>query len=134
MAASLTNRDREAARRYHRERAARRLAQREAERGYWLTRAREAILRLAPGHGDIRRVYLFGSLLRPGCFGPGSDIDVAILCDLETEVPFWRSLEQGLGRNVDLRPLVEPLATNVRETGELVYEREDAHPEPQHTA
>ncbi|MBN1920542.1 MAG: hypothetical protein JW892_04810 [Anaerolineae bacterium] len=50
-------------------------------------------------------------------------IDVAIICDPETEPAFWRALERALQRDVDLRPLTSSLARSVELTGELVYER-----------
>jgi predicted nucleotidyltransferase len=90
----------------------------------WCARARAAITRLAPQYADLRRVYLFGSVVQPGRFGSDSDIDVAVVCDtVETESAFWSALERALARDVDVRPLVEPLVETVRETGELVYER-----------
>jgi predicted nucleotidyltransferase len=76
------------------EREARRRAQREAERQQWIQRVREVVVSCASRYPDIRRVYLFGSLLQPGRFRPDSDIDVAVECDtLTTESIFWRSLE-----------------------------------------
>jgi predicted nucleotidyltransferase len=114
--------DIEAARRYHRQREARQRAQREAERQQWLQRTREAITRLAPDHPGVRKAALFGSLVRPGAFRPGSDIDVAIECDTpEAESAFWRALERELGRDVDVRPLTGAIAETVAREGELAY-------------
>jgi predicted nucleotidyltransferase len=120
-----------AARQYHREREAKRRAEREAYRSEWLTKARAAIRQHAPAFPDLKRVFLFGSIMQPGRFRPNSDIDVAVECaDLEQESDFWRAMQQALRRNVDVRPYVEPITDAVRWYGELVYEREcpDTHP------
>ena len=86
-------------REYHARRAASRSAAREALRQRKLSQVREAICRLSPGYPAVRRVYLFGSLLRPGRFHAASDIDVALECDdLEAETPFARSLERELAQ------------------------------------
>jgi predicted nucleotidyltransferase len=118
-----------AARQYHQERDAKRRAQREADRAKWLERAREAIRRLAPAFPALQRAYLFGAIVQPGRFRPGSDIDVAVECaELEQESRFWRAMEQTLRRDVDVRPYVEPIVQAVAWHGEMVYEREGAHP------
>lgn len=116
--------DFDAVKAYHQERDARRRAARESERRAWLERVQAAILRLAPRHPQIHRVYLFGSLVQPGRFGSRSDIDVAVVCDTpEAESAFWAALERDLRRDVDLRPLAGPLAETVALTGKLVYTR-----------
>jgi predicted nucleotidyltransferase len=103
--------------------------QREALRLEVLERAREAVRRSAPLFPAIRAVYLFGSILRPGRFRPDSDVDVAIDCeDVEVETPFWRTLEDVLQRDVDLRPRIGTVARAVSEGGELCYEREISGP------
>lgn len=117
--------DVEAARQYYHEREARRRAQRQTERQRWHQRVREAVSRLALRHPGVRRVVLFGSLLQPGRFRPDSDIDLAVECDtLETEGAFWRALEQELGREVDVRPLIGAIAETVADGGEQIYGRE----------
>jgi predicted nucleotidyltransferase len=116
--------DIEAARQYYYERERRRRAQRNAEQQQWLRHAREAILRLVEHYPEVRRVYIFGSLVKPGRFRPDSDIDVAVECDtIETESAFWRALEQELKRVVAVRPLVDAIAETVADCGELIYER-----------
>jgi predicted nucleotidyltransferase len=122
MTTVLTAKDIKSARQYYHQREARRRAQREAERQRWLQRVREAVSRVAPQHPGVRRVVLFGSLVQPGRFGPASDIDVGVECDtVETEVAFWRALEQELERDVDVRPLIGRLAETAMQTGEQVY-------------
>jgi len=89
-----------------------------------LARAKAAILRRAPAFPAVGAVYLFGSILRPGRFHAGSDVDVAVDCDdLRVETPFWRTLEEELERNVDLRPREGAVARAVEDYGERVYER-----------
>mgnify|MGYP000862597065 CR=1 FL=1 len=115
--------DIEAARAYHRTREAQRLAVREQVRLDWFERARAAVLRLAPEHPQVRRVYLFGSVVQPGRFRSDSDIDVAVDAGTpEAESAFWAALEQALRHDVDLRPLAGPLVEIVTQTGELIYE------------
>lgn len=90
-----------------------------------LERAKGAIREVAPGFPAIRAVYLFGSVLLPGRFRLDSDVDVAVDCeDIEVETPFWRTLEERLERNVDLRPRLGAIARAVETGGELCYERE----------
>ena len=118
-------------REYHARRDAERRAAREALRERKLAQAREAIRRLAPRHPGIRAVYLFGSVLQPGWFTGGSDIDVAVEVDgLEAEGPFVRALEQELRCAVDLRPLAGAIRETVEAVGEKVYERKVSHPRP----
>lgn len=125
--------DLEAARRYHRERERRELAERESLRGEVLERARTVIARVAPAFPELRSAYLFGSVMRPGRFHRRSDLDVAVETDdFETETRFWRALEDELGRPVDVRPLRGPLVDSVESYGERVYEREDAPAGAQH--
>jgi len=81
-----------AAREYH----ARRQKERRAQR--------EAIRRRAPRYPAIGAVYLFGSVLQPGRFTSGSDVDVAVEgADVDTESRVWRALEEDCGGAVDLR-------------------------------
>ena len=114
--------DLETARRYYRQREARQRAQREKQRQQWLQRTREAVSRLVLDYPGVRRVFLFGSLTKPGQYRPGSDIDVAVECDtVEVESAFWRALEQELGRDVDVRPLTGAIAEVVTYEGEQIY-------------
>lgn len=118
-------------REYHARRERERREEQEALRLDVLERARAAIRRQAPRFPALRAVHLFGSILQPGRFHAGSDVDVAVDCDdLETETPFWRALELELERNVDLRPRIGPIADAVEQSGEVCYEREVAGPRP----
>ncbi len=121
--------DLRAARAYHRERHALRRAAREARRRERLAAVRRTILDLAPHEPTLRAVYLFGSILRPGRFGEGSDVDVAVDSDdPAAESRFWRALEEALRTAVDLRPRAGAVAVAVEHSGECVYARDDARP------
>lgn len=112
-------------REYHARRDRELRREREELRLEVLKRTREAVRRSAPLFPAIRAIYLFGSLLQPGQFRPGSDIDLAIDCDdIEVETPFWRMLETALERDVDLRPRIGAVARAVEQEGELCYARE----------
>ena len=126
----LAPQEMEDARAYHRQREARRAAEREAERLAWLARVYTAVAEVAPQHGGVRRVYLYGSLVQEGRFRADSDIDLAVVCtDLKTESAFGRDLERRLRREVDMRPLAEPIAPAVQRYGVIVYERESDPPD-----
>ncbi|MEW5957102.1 MAG: nucleotidyltransferase domain-containing protein [Chloroflexota bacterium] len=56
---------------------AQRRAENEQERQAMLARVLRLLDELGPDYG-IRRAYVFGSLARPGRFGPHSDIDIAV--------------------------------------------------------
>jgi len=113
------------ARQYYEEREARRRERREEERRRWLQRVREAVSEVARRHAGVRRVYLFGSLTRPGRFRTDSDIDVAVESDSpEAESAFWRELEHALGREVDVRPWSE--VAGLVSGWEEVYGRESS--------
>jgi predicted nucleotidyltransferase len=113
------------ARAYHRRRELADRADREAERRRQVQAVRLAVQNLAPHYPALQAVYLFGSLVRPGAFGPASDIDLAVVCDdLAQESRFWQALEAALGRPVDLRPYRAGVAWAVDSYGECIYERE----------
>jgi predicted nucleotidyltransferase len=116
-------------REYHARRDRELRREREVLRLAVLESAREAIRRSAPLFPAIRTVYLFGSVLQPERFRRDSDVDVAIDCDdVEVETPFWRTLEEALERDVDLRPRIGAVARAVEQEGELCYEREVPDP------
>lgn len=115
--------------RYHVERERRLRRQKERTRRQWYDQVRDAVRRLAPAHPAVKRVYVFGSLVRPGHFHRASDVDLAVDCeDLEAESRFWRALERDLRRDVDLRPRRGPVADAVESYGKLLYEREVPRP------
>jgi predicted nucleotidyltransferase len=112
-------------REYHARRDRELRQERERLRLEVLEKAREAVRREASRFPAIRTVHLFGSLLRPGRFRSDSDVDLAIDCDdVEVETPFWRTLEDALRRDVDLRPRIGAIAQAVEQGGEILYERD----------
>ena len=116
-------------REYHARRERELRAERERLRLEVLERVRAAIRKRAPEFPAVKTVDLFGSLVQPGRFHPGSDVDLAVDCDdIQAETPFWRALEQDLERDVDLRPREGPVAQAVEDQGERVYERKAPDP------
>ena len=108
----------EAARQYYHIRKAQRYEQRERLRLHWLQRVRATVARLAPRYPGVRRVILFGSLIKPGRFHQDSDIDIMVDCDSpETESVLWRALERELQHDLDVRPLTGQLANVAAEEG-----------------
>jgi len=119
--------DMAAAKQYYQRRDGRKRAQREAHRQEWLQRVRDVVSHLAAAYPGVQRVYLFGSLGRPGRFRAGSDIDIAVECDtVKTESAFWQALEQELQRDVDVRPLTGVIAEVALTEGEQLYGRQDS--------
>jgi len=115
--------------REHQAREQRRQAAREALR----TAARSVL----PRFPDVRRAFLFGSVLRPGGLRSTSDVDVAIEGKLEAQEYFalWRELERAApGWLIDLVELERDLrfAALVRERGELIYGHPDSNAESGH--
>lgn len=99
---------------------------RERRREAALKAMRAAIHAVSPRFPGVRRVYLFGSVLRPGVWRSSSDTDVAVEGRLNAQeyFAFWRELEQAAPDwLVDLVELDRDLrfATLVRERGELIY-------------
>jgi predicted nucleotidyltransferase len=88
-----------------------------------------AIQAVAPAHPEIRRMYLFGSITRPGGFGRQSDIDLAVEgLNADGYFKLWHEFtEAAPGWFIDLREIDQPsyFAESVRLRGELIYERED---------
>ncbi len=76
-----------------------------------------------------RRIYQWGSLLRPGAFKPYSDIDIAIEGVTDAERFFGLLGEvQTLSRFpldiVQLEKIAPEYADDIRRHGKIVYERE----------
>jgi predicted nucleotidyltransferase len=116
------------AREYHKRREAEAFRQREELRLQQLTRVRASIKQLAPRFPAIEAVYLFGSIVQEGRFTDHSDIDVAVQTDdVATESAFWRTLEEALAWNVDVRPYQHPITQAVADYGECVYAAKSDH-------
>ncbi len=83
-----------------------------------------------PSFPQVRRAYLFGSMLRGKVIRADSDVDVAVEGNLGAEDYFalWRDLERAIPeRAIELVELRSGLhfAERVRQTGEVIYERQD---------
>lgn len=108
------------------ERERRRRVRWERRRQEALAAIRWAVRTVAPSYPTVQRVYLFGSVTRPGAFRPDSDVDVAVE-GLDAGVCFdlWRDLEQAAsGWRLDVRPLEpgDPFSDRVRRRGVTIYE------------
>lgn len=112
------------------QRAQKRLAAREEQRAQARQAARNAITTVMPRYPMVQRVYLFGSVVRPGAFRSSSDIDVGIEgADMALCFDIWRDLErEAAGRQFDVRPLEpeDPFSERVRQRGELIYDQTPA--------
>ncbi len=93
---------------------------------------RTAATTVFPRFPQVRRAYLFGSLLNPGEMRPDSDVDVAIEGNLAAQAYFalWRELEHALrdvAIELDLVTLDQDIqfADQIRVQGDLIYERTD---------
>jgi predicted nucleotidyltransferase len=111
---------------------------REERRLAALKALRSAVHSVLPRFPGVRRVYLFGSVLRPGALRSTSDVDVAIEGGLGAEEYFalWRELEQAApGWLIDLVDLGRDVhfADLVRERGELIYGHPDSDAESRHS-
>jgi predicted nucleotidyltransferase len=115
-------------------RQCRRDAAREMARQQLLQVVRTAVHSVLPAFPQVHRVYLFGSTARPGAMHQDSDVDLAVEGCLSAETYFalWRELEQAIpGRTVEVVELTPGLSftERVHQTGEMIYERPDPHPE-----
>ena len=86
----------------------------------------EAVIATAPRFPSVKRVYLFGSITRPGAFRSDSDIDLGVEgADMAVCFRLWRELEQVVTDwMLDVRALEDddPFSRRVRLKGEVVYE------------
>jgi predicted nucleotidyltransferase len=76
------------------------------------------------------RIYLFGSVVRPGAFRLDSDVDAGVEgADAQDYFALWRDLEREAPEwTIDLREVSgnPPFAERVRATGIPLYERESS--------
>lgn len=89
----------------------------------------KSIISMITGQFQPRRVYQWGSLLRPGGFKPYSDIDIALEGVTDAERFFALLGEaQNLTRFpldiVQLEKIAPEYAADIRQHGKLIYERE----------
>lgn len=121
--------DIEACRENLRQREEKKYGAREQLRQKARTSILSAIERVFPDYENVKRVYLFGSITRPGKFRIDSDIDVAVEgTNAKEYFALWRDLERIITEwAIDLRELNEPcyFTQTVQQRGELIYERKD---------
>lgn len=122
-----------AARRNLQARAERERLEREARRAAAERAVTEAVRRVVAGFPTVRRVYLFGSVIRDNAFRVDSDVDVAIEgLGVADYFPIWRAIEEAAPDwMIDVRDITRSsaFADRVRTTGRLIYER--SHPTAQ---
>ena len=108
-------------------RAERERAGREARRAAAERAVSEAVQKAIVNFPSVKRVFLFGSVIRPNAFRPDSDVDVAIEgLGVADYFPIWRAIEEAApGWTIDVRDITQPsdFAERVRATGKTVYER-----------
>ncbi|MEA3407260.1 MAG: nucleotidyltransferase domain-containing protein [Chloroflexota bacterium] len=107
------------------ERERRRRAERERRRREALAAVRQAVHAVAPSYPTLERVYLYGSVIRPGAFRRDSDVDVAVEGLGAGECfDLWQDLEQAAPAwNLDVRPLKpdDHFSDRVRQRGVIIY-------------
>lgn len=118
-----------AARRNLQARHERERAEREARRAAAERAVTEAVRRAIAGFPTVRRVFLFGSVIRENAFRADSDVDVAVEgLGVADYFPIWKAIEDAAPEWViDVRDITQPsdFADRVRERGKLIYERVD---------
>jgi predicted nucleotidyltransferase len=111
------------------ERQQQRYQEMEARRRLARATVLEALRAVLPHYPEVRQVYLFGSVIKPGAFHHSSDIDVAVEgTNAEQYFALWHELNKSAPEwIIDLREINQPshFAQSVRQRGEKVYERED---------
>jgi predicted nucleotidyltransferase len=116
-----------AARRNLEARFERERAEREARRAAAERAVTEAVLRVVAAFPGVKRVFLFGSIVRQNAFRADSDVDVAVEgLGVADYFPIWKAIEDAAPEwAIDVRDITQPsdFADRVRERGKLVYER-----------
>jgi predicted nucleotidyltransferase len=121
-----------ACRAYLQSRKRQRDQEREALRQQIVQVVRIAVPSVLAAFPQVRRAYVFGSMVRPGAtLRSDSDIDVAIEGTLSAETYFalWREIERAIPEwVVEVVELGRDLhfAERVHQTGEMIYERSDS--------
>jgi predicted nucleotidyltransferase len=106
-------------------RAERERAGREARRAAAERAVSEAVQKAVVNFPSVKRVFLFGSVIRPNAFRLDSDVDVAVEgLGVADYFPIWRAIEEAApGWTIDVRDITQPseFAERVRATGKTVY-------------
>jgi len=89
----------------------------------------QAVRRVVAAFPSVRRVFLFGSVIRENAFRADSDVDLGIEgLGVEDYFAIWRAIEEAAPDWViDVRDITQPslFADRVRAAGKLIYERVD---------
>jgi len=114
-------------------RAERERAGREARRAATERAVSEAVQKAIVNFPSVKRVFLFGSVIRPNAFRSDSDVDVAIEgLGVADYFPIWKAIEDAAPDwIIDVRDITHPspFADRVRATGRLIYERVNQAPQ-----
>lgn len=109
---------------YLKEKEKRRLWEREKIR-------RKAIAKLSlrneilSNFAEVKKVYIFGSIVKEGKFRENSDIDIALKGKVKEDYfLIWSELEEELNEGVDLRILNSGVTSQIiKKEGKSIYER-----------
>ncbi len=99
----------------------------EEKRKAALAALRRALAEVAPGFA-VEKIYLYGSLLTPGRWRHGSDVDLAVEGGLgfDEMLCLWCELDRKLPYEVDLKKLGGlPFAEKIKREGLVIYERKN---------
>jgi len=74
---------------------------------------------------EVKKAYIFGSIIKEGKFREDSDIDIALEGKVrEDYFLIWSELEEELNEGVDLRILNSGVTSQIiKKEGKLIYER-----------
>ncbi len=74
---------------------------------------------------EVKKAYIFGSIIKEGKFRENSDIDIALEGKVKEDYfLIWSELEEKLNEGVDLRILDSGVTSQIiKKEGKLIYER-----------
>jgi len=74
---------------------------------------------------QVKKAYIFGSIIKEGKFRENSDIDIALEGRVKEDYfLIWSELEEKLNEGVDLRILDSGVTSQIiKKEGKLIYER-----------
>jgi len=74
---------------------------------------------------QVKKAYIFGSIIKEGKFRENSDIDIALEGKVKEDYfLIWSELEEKLNEGVDLRILDSGVTSQIiKKEGKLIYER-----------
>lgn len=74
---------------------------------------------------EVKKAYIFGSIIKKGKFREDSDIDIALEGKVKEDYfLIWSELEEKLNEGLDLRILDSGVTSQIiKKEGKLIYER-----------